>query len=99
MSLHHPLSPEYHRHNQCRGYEERKEKRLHAFTAGPSTQYRRNVARRGSSTSTAKTITPPVTSTETRMETTDETSSGTEYVEKSRDRINQVDIKRSKSWQ
>ena len=53
----------YRRRNQCRGYEERKEKRLRAFTA---TQYQneRNAARRGSSdvtTSTAKMDTLPTT--------------------------------------
>ena len=57
----------YHLQNKCRGHEERKEKRLRAFTAA---QY---AARRGSSdttTSAAKIITPPVTFTEICMETT-----------------------------
>jgi hypothetical protein len=54
----------YRRQNQCWGYEERKEKRLRTFTAGPSTQYQneRNATRQSSSdttTSTAKTITTP----------------------------------------
>ena len=43
----------YHRQNQCRGYEERKEKRLRAFTA--QHQNERNAARRGSSDITTST--------------------------------------------
>ena len=58
------------------GYGEQKEKHLRDFTASPSTQYQieLDTARRDSSdttTSTAKTIIPPVASTETCMETTD----------------------------
>ena len=64
----------YHRQNQSCGYEKRKEKRLRAFTsAAPhqQNQNKRNAVLRGSSdttTSTAKTITSPVTSAETCME-------------------------------
>lgn len=68
----------YHPRNQCRRYEERKEKRLHAFTSFTACGCvsTGNVARRGSSDTTASHcqnchhITPPVTSTETRMKTT-----------------------------